>query len=200
MLDSDMQGSDARLAVRFYQKEVINNFKTQMEGRPIYDMRDFVTIEVPGDRNTIIDTFVNEEHKRRFPMHWAQYQNALRENGDMGDVQGTLLKDWSLLNPAQALELKHFKFYTVEQVASASDEQITRLGMVAGISPYSLRDKAKAYLAHAKDSALVQAQADELRKRDDEIAAMKRQIEELSRQNAEDSPKRGRPPKEQPKE
>jgi len=76
--------------------------------------------------------------------------------------------------------LKHFKFYTVEQVAQASDAQLNTLGMAAGMSPLALRDKAKAYLSGAKDTALVQQQADELRKRDDELAALKAQLAELA--------------------
>lgn len=192
-LDSDVMGADARLAVRFYQQEVENEFRSKQEGRPIYDMKDYIHIEVPGDRNTIIQAPVNEGHKQRFPIQWARYQNDKQDAG--ADYQGTLLKDWPLLSAAQAAELKHFKFYTVEQIAAASDEMIGRVGMAAGQAPFSLREKAKAYLAHAKDSSIVQAQAEELRKRDEEIAAMKRQLEELAR--AVDAPKRGRPAKEE---
>lgn len=180
MLESDV-GQDVRLAVRFYQRDIVNTFKSEQEGRPIYDMRDFVRIEVPGDRNTIIDTFVNDDHKKRFPIQWAQYLNEKAEGNFSDDVQGTLLRDWSILTPAVANELKHFKYYTVEQIAGASDEQIQRIGMSGGMSPFALRDKAKAYLSQAKDSAFVQAQAEELRKRDEEIASMKTQLEEMQR-------------------
>jgi hypothetical protein len=76
--------------------------------------------------------------------------------------------------------LKHFKFYTVEQVAQASDAQLGAMGMAAGMSPLALRDKAKAFLSSAKGTALVQQQADELRKRDEEIAAVKAQLAELA--------------------
>ncbi len=194
MLDSDIQNPDARLAVKFYQKEVKHEFNSQQEGRPIFYMADFIRIEVPGDRNTIIDTFVNEGHKQRFPIQWAQYQNTKAEGGS-NDVQGTLLRDWPIITSAQAQEFKHFKFYTVEQIAAASDDQIQKIGMLAGMSPYSLRDKAKAYLSNAKDSALVQSQADELRKRDTEIEALKNQMSELM--GTMNVPRRGRPPKDE---
>lgn len=194
-LDSDTLGADARLAVKFYQREVRNDFQSEKEGRPIYDMRDYIRIEVPGDRNTIIDSPVNKGHQDRFPMQWARYQNDKRDIG-AAEVQGTMLRDWSLLTAAQAAELKHFQYYTVEQVASASDEQIGRIGMSAGMGAFALRDKAKAYLAHAKDSSFVQAQAEELRKRDEELAALRRQVEELARQvEAPKEVKRGRPVK-----
>lgn len=179
-IETDLNNPDSRLAVKFYSREMDNEFQSVAEGRPIKFMADFVRIEVPGDRLTIIDTFAKDEDKRRFPVQWAMYQNEKSDGGDQ--IQGTLLKDWPILNSAQASELKHFKFYTVEQVATASDEQIGSIGMMVGMSPLAFRDKAKAFLANAKDSAIVQQQAEALRQRDDEISAMKRQLEELAAQ------------------
>jgi hypothetical protein len=173
---SDSNNPDSRLNVKFYQRAVENEFKSALEGRPIMEMRDFIIIEVPGDNLTVIDTFAVDENKKRFPVQWARYQNEKTD----GDVEGTLLHDWPILNAAIAAELKHFKFYTVEQIALASDAQLNTLGMVAGMSPLGLRDKAKAFLSSAKGSALVQQQADELRKRDEELSAIKAQLAELT--------------------
>ena len=186
-IDTDFNNPDSRLAVRFYQREMDNQFQTGVEGRPIKYMADFIIIEVPGDRNTIIDTFARDEHKTRFPVQWARYQNEKSDGG--AEIQGTLLRDWPILNAAQAGELKHYKFYTVEQVASASDEQISSIGMMVGTSPLAFRDKAKAFLANAKDSALVQQQADELRIRDKEIDGLKQQMQELLGQLNKPEPK-----------
>ena len=186
-IDTDFNNPDSRLAVRFYQREMDNQFQTGVEGRPIKYMADFIIIEVPGDRNTIIDTFARDEHKTRFPVQWARYQNEKSDGGS--EIQGTLLRDWPILNAAQAGELKHYKFYTVEQVASASDEQISSIGMMVGTSPLAFRDKARAFLANAKDSALVQQQADELRIRDKEIDGLKQQMQELLGQLNKPEPK-----------
>jgi len=176
---SDANNPDARLNVKFYQRAIENQFKSALEGRPIMEMRDFIIIEVPGDNLTVIDTFAADENKKRFPVQWARYQNEKTD----GDVEGTLLHDWPVLNAAVAAELKHFKFYTVEQIAEASDAQLNTLGMAAGMSPLGLRDKAKAFLSNAKGSALVQQQADELRKRDEELSAIKAQLAELTKMN-----------------
>ena len=173
---SDVNNPDSRLNVKFYQRAINNEFKSNLEGRPIMEMADFIIIEVPGDNLTVIDTFAVDEHKKRFPVQWARYQNEKTD----GDIEGTLLHDWPILNAAVAAELKHFRFYTVEQIAEASDAQLNTLGMAAGMSPLSLRDKAKAFLSSAKGSALVQQQADELRKRDEELAAIKAQLAELT--------------------
>lgn len=173
---SDSNNPDSRLNVKFYQRAISNEFKSILEGRPIMEMADFIIIEVPGDNLTVIDTFAVDEHKKRFPVQWARYQNEKTD----GDIEGTLLHDWPILNSAVAAELKHFRFYTVEQIAAASDAQLNTLGMAAGMSPLSLRDKAKAFLSSAKGSALVQQQADELRKRDEELSAIKAQLAELT--------------------
>ncbi len=186
-----MNQEDAVLAVRFYQREVENEYLTNEEGRPIKYMADFVRIEIPGNVLSIIDTFATDIHKKRFPIQWAQFLN---DKSAETDVQGTLLRDWSLLTPAQATELRHFKFYTVEQIANATDQQIQTIGMLVGMSPFSFRDKARAFLAAAKDSSVVMAQAEEIRRRDQEIADLKEQMQRLI-QTAEKP--RGRPRKEE---
>lgn len=192
-----METTDTRLAVRFYKREVENSYLTTQEGRPIKYMADFVRIEIPGDMTTIIDTFVNDDHKKRFPHQWYQYQNEQNESA-LGDVQGTLLRDWPLLTSAQASEMRHFKFYTVEQIATASDQQIATLGMLVGMSPFAFREKAQAFLAQAKDSGVAQMQAEEIKKRDQEIADLKAQVTRLMEMANKDEPKRGpgRPKKE----
>lgn len=179
------------LAVRFYSKEMQNDFLTNKEGRPISYMADFVRIEVPGNQTSIIDTFVNESHKARFPQQWSLYMNEKAAGSNDPSISGTLLRDWPILNAAQATELKHFKFYTVEQVAAASDQQIMAIGMIAGMSPLALRDKAIAYLAQAKDSSFAQKQAEELKLRDQQIEDLKTQMAELSKiaMKAKETPK-----------
>lgn len=194
MLDSDI-GNSILPAVRFYQKEVLHEYNTQQEGRPIYYMADFVRIEIPGNQFSIIDTFANQDHKDRYPVQWAKYQNEKRELGD-DDIAGTMLRDWSLLTAAQVKELKHYHFYTVEQVANASDDQINRITMIVGMGGHAFREKAQNYLKRAKDSEVFDAQAEELRKRDEQIAELQRQMNELMAATAEKETKRGRPAKE----
>lgn len=185
--------ADSVLAVRFYAREMENEFLTTAEGRPIKYMADFVRIEIPGNMLSIIDTVANDGHKERFPLQWARYQNSKGS----GDVQGTLLHDWNLLTPAQASELKHFKFYTVEQVANASDQQINALGMAAGMSPFAFRDKARAFLAASKDSGIVMQQAEELARRDLEIKELREQMNALMARLSEPEKRSpGRPRKE----
>jgi hypothetical protein len=192
-----MNAEDAVLAVRFYRKAIDHEYKSEQEGRPVSQMVDFVRIEIPGNMLSVIDTIASPEHRKRFPVQWAQYQNERTDNPDGGEVQGTLLRDWSILTPAQAVELRHFRFYTVEQVAAASDGQIQQVGMLTGMSPFAFREKAQAFLKSSKDSSVVMAQAAEIARRDQQIADLQAQMAALiSQMQGADHPRGpGRPRK-----
>lgn len=173
-----MEAANSVHNVRFYKREVDLPFESQKQGRPVKEMRDFVRIEIAGNQTLVIDDMANKSHMDQFPLEWARYQNQQRDSGAQ-NVSGTMLSDWPILTSAQANELKHYHFYSVEQVANASDAQLSQIGMVVGMAPHQFRDKAKSYLARAKDAAIVDHQADELRKRDQEIQALKEQLGEL---------------------
>lgn len=184
------------LSVRFFQAPLHMTFLSDKEGRPIYEPRDYVRIEIPGMVANVVETLVSEEHKRAHPLEWAQYLNE-KSTGEFSEYQGTLLSAWPLLNSAQVLEMRHYKFYTVEQIADASDQQIQGIGMLAGMSPLSLRDKAKAWLGNAKGQADVNNAASELAKRDEQIATMQMHMDALMKKVEDMSrPKVGRPAKE----
>jgi hypothetical protein len=172
-LPSDEQGADSRLQVRFYKKPVQQEQESIDAGRPIYKEFDFVHICVAGDTLTEIDTYALQSHKQRFPIQWANYMNRVGANDQ--EVVGTPVAEWPLVSKSQAEELRAMKFFTVESIASASDQQLQRMGMAAGMSPYSFRDKAKAFLNLATTSA-------ETDKREHEINALK---EELAKKDLE---------------
>jgi hypothetical protein len=167
-LPSDEQGADSRLQVRFYKRPVQQEAETLEAGRPIYKEFDFVHICVAGDTLTEIDTYVLNSHKVRFPIQWANYQNRVGANDE--EVVGTPVSEWPLISKSQAEELRALKFHTVESIASASDLQLQRMGMAAGMSPYAFRDKAKSYLNLAQDSAETDKRAQEINNLKEELA------------------------------
>lgn len=174
-LDSDVSNPDSRLHVQFYAKPVQNLFQTQVQGRPIFEDHDFIKIYVPGDNTTVIDTFALDEHKGRFPLHWAHYQNTHGANME----SGTQLSAWSLLTPAQVEELRALKFFTVESVATASDMQLQRIGMIAGMAPTAFRDRAKRYLKAADDDGAYNQQVEATKKLEEENVAIKEQMADM---------------------
>ena len=196
-IDSDTQGADARLAVQFYKKSVKQDIASDEAGRPIFKEFDFVRIMIPGDNLTEIDTYAQESHKQRFPRQWAHYQNQMSSHED---VIGTPLDQWPQVTRSQAEELRGLKFHTVESIADCSDQQLQRIGMVAGMSPHNFREKAKAFLNLANDSAEVaqrEAELQALRAENDKIkaetdaklAAMQEQMSALLAAVAEKTPK-----------
>jgi len=172
-LPSDEHGADSRLQVRFYKKPIQQEQESIDAGRPIYKEFDFVHICVAGDTLTEIDTYALQQHKQRFPIQWANYMNRVGANDE--EVVGTPVAEWPLVSKSQAEELRAIKFFTVEAIASASDLQLQRMGMAAGMSPFAFRDKAKAFLNLATNSA-------ETDKRESEINALK---EELAKKDLE---------------
>lgn len=173
---------DARLHAEFYVKAVENAFKSEQEGRPIFDDVVFVRILVPGDDKNIIDTPARDDHKARFPRHWAHFQNT---HGESNLQAGTPLEQWPALTPSQVASLKALKFYTVDSIALAGDEKLGRIGMTAGMSPHAFRDKARRYLEVAKDTAQADKQAQELEKAHKAVAEMQAQMQAMQAQMQE---------------
>jgi hypothetical protein len=174
-LPSDERGADSRLQVRFYKKSVQQEQETMDAGRPIYKDFDFVHICVAGDTLTEIDTYALQNHKTRFPIQWANYMN--RQGAYDEEVVGTPVAEWPLVSKSQAEELRAMKFQTVESIANASDQQLQRIGMAAGMSPYAFRDKAKAFLNLATTAA-------ETDKREHEINALKQELANKEQETA----------------
>ena len=202
-IESDVSGADARLAVQFYKKSLKQDLASDEAGRPIFKEFDFVRIMIPGDNLTEIDTYAQESHKQRFPRQWAHYQNQVANHQD---IIGTPLEQWPQITRSQAEELRGLKFHTVEAIADCSDQQLQRIGMVAGMSPHNFRLKAKAFLNLANDSAQVAHREEELQAlreenasvkadADEKLAKMQEQMDALMAMVSEKKPK-GRKPKE----
>ena len=160
---------DSLLHVRFYERALPNNFQTESQGRPIFDSVVFIEIHTPGNQLNIIDRPKIKNDEFRFPRQWTFYANT---HSDDPAKQGTPLSQWPLIDVAKAEMLKAMKFFTVEQVAFASDEQIGHIGMLAGMAPTSFRDRAKAYLEVAGNANAVSKQAEALRASEAKMAEM----------------------------
>ena len=173
-LDSDVPNADAALYVEFYVSD-----DPDWKGKP------FIRIMVPGDKNNIVEQPVREDHKERFPRQWLHFQ--MQNADESALVIGVPISQWLAeapqdINRGQAEELHILKFQTVEQVATATDAQVQRVGMGGA----GLRDRARAYLSR-RNRAESRSELDET----------KRELEELKEQMAQlmAARKPGRPPK-----
>ena len=201
-IESDIQNPNGRLAVYFHKKSKQNEIRSEQEGRPIFEDVIYIRKMVPGDNLNIIDRPMYESDKNEFPMQWAHYMN---KQGSEQMVSGTPLIEWPLVTTAQAEELRAIKFYTVENIAEASDAQLQRIGMMAGMSPHSFRDKARLFLNKAKGLAEDSKREEELNnlreenakikaETDAKLAAMQEQMANILAAVGEKKP-RGRKPK-----
>ena len=157
---------DDALFVEFYMHEGIDKNKTVETGKKIrLDPAPYVRIAVPGDKTSIIETPVREDHKRRWPQKWLYFQ--MQEGLVTGEQElpGWKLEEWDYLDSEQVRELKYNRFTIVEQVAGASDAQIQKLGM-GGVA---LREAAKRALRDKMGAEV----REEIERKDKEIAQLK---------------------------
>lgn len=174
---------DDLLWVQFTVKPMQNNFLTNAQSRPIFEDQTWIEIRIPGNQHLTIERPIERGDEFRFPRQWAFFQQT---HGPDGQNVGTPLTQWPFLRPSQVEELKALRFYTVEQVAFASDDQLKSMGMGPGMGPTAFRERAKLYLESAKDSALAVKQAEQIKARDQEIADLKAAQQVLAQTQAQE--------------
>lgn len=188
---SGASNPDDALFVEFYWHEPVDDWLMRTTGeKKVLDRRPFVLIQRPGDNTTVIRTEAREDHKQRFPRQWMYFQ--MKEGlVDTKNLPGTPLESWDELKDKQdyILDLKSKRFFTVEAIAMASDAQVQGIGM-GGLG---LREKAKQFLKAQMGNEVKQ----ELAKKDEEIAELRRMVESLAEKIGEPEKRGpGRPRKE----
>lgn len=163
---------DDGLWVQFDSRKELMGKKSEEAGHPVYEMRDYVTIRVPGDTLNVVVRPVTPSDKARFPRQWAHYQNT-RESGA---VDGWALEEWPMVNAAQVEELKYRKCFTVEQLAGMPDGIAQSLGM----GYLDLKHKAITALRRASEGTDELKQRDEIiQKQAEALAAMEERLAKL---------------------
>lgn len=161
---------DDMLHVEFFWKEPVSKWQSELQGKEVRGKRiPFVRMMKPGDQTSIHETAVRDDHKARWPRKWMAWQmkEGLIEGAD--NVPGWKIEEWDVLKDkeSQLHEMKYLRFYTVEQIAGASDAQIQRLG-IGGIG---LREQAKAAI---KERSRAEYKT-EMEAKDKELADMRQQ-------------------------
>lgn len=162
--------ADAKLLVHFDMRPHMDKLKTKEEGRPIFVPREYVTIHVPGDKNNVVCRPVSDLDRRRFPRQYA----AFKAN-ESQDISGTPLETVPWITREQVEELKYFKVRTLEHLAAIPDMHAQKFH---GIQ--KLKQRAADHIERAKMDAPAAKLQEELRVRDQEIAAQKKQLLELA--------------------
>lgn len=131
---------------RFFMKAVENKAKSLEENRPVFDEREMVEIRIPGDRLATHVNYVLDEHRQRWPDHYAAFKR-----GEARAASGTPLEQWPPMTTGRVATLKALGILSVEELSTLPDNMLTSLGMGAR----ELRDQARAYLEAAAGGAAV---------------------------------------------
>ena len=149
--------------VSFYDREVQNQFKSEQEGRPIFEMKCYIKKIPPGDKLVEIDRKANKEDFLRYSQEYEMYMKH-----QTTPVNGTPLEAWVRITRAQIAEYKALNIFTVEQLAELPD------GYGHNIMGFqNWKQKAQAFLMAAKGQGEFDRMQTELKKRDEEIERMK---------------------------
>jgi hypothetical protein len=160
---------DHKLYAQFYIRPVMNNFKSQEAGRPIFEEREYIRVIIPGDSKTTTDCPVTDEFRMRFQNQYDKFKRGLAQA-----VEGTPLEMWPQMTVGLCAELKAMNVTTVEQLAALDDGKAQRI-----MGSYDLRRKAQMFLDAAQGEAANNKMAAELQKRDDEINLLKSQMAQI---------------------
>lgn len=164
-------GRSPRPVLRFYTEPVEQTALSAQEGRPVYKDVDYVGITNPGSRDEIVlvaskkaatDEYIAWAYKK-----WKATQEQV--------VDGTPVETVPFLSKAVVMELKAINIHTLEHLASAPEPALQRM-----MGLRDLKKKAEAFIAAAKDTAVVSKMQHELSQRDAEIASLKASMAQMS--------------------
>jgi len=165
------QGKGPRPILRFYTEPVEQTAQSAEQGRPVFKDMDFVGITNPGSRDEVV-LLAEKKAKQDEYVAWAYRKwKATQEQV----VDGTPVETVPFLSKAVVMELKAINIHTLETLAQAPEQAMQRM-----MGLRDLRKKAEAYLAAAKDSAIVTKMQHELNQRDQELATLKAQMAQMS--------------------
>lgn len=182
--ESFMEDNRGKMAVFFHAVQVKNNFKTELEKRPIFEERIFLKKLVPGDSTLVVDRPMREADMEDYPIEWARFEQKKEQKAD-----GTPIDAWIAINDTQKAEFKALHIFTIDQFAKLPDSAGNK---IMGFN--DLRAKARAFIGAAQDSQMmdrIRAETDEkLKAQEVEMSELRAMIAELT------SKKAGRPRKE----
>lgn len=180
-------GDDNGLYVEFFMEPVKNEEKSTIEGRPIYEDKEYITIRIIGDTKTVRTRPVKFDwdggtppDTERWPRQYQQFKASQTQT-----VEGTPINEWAMITRSDARSFKDMGIHTVEQLASLGDNNLTWFGA------RKMKELAIAYLAQAKNGSGItklQSENDQLKI---ELETLKAQIKSLTELAPEK--KRGRP-------
>lgn len=180
-----MQAQEARPPyVTFELRAVEDRAETIAKGHPVYRDVAFAYITPQGSKDRIeqvvTEWFVKLERQvqdGRFQRSWlTHYQNAFKawQDGQEIPESGTPVKNWPSATPAQIKVLLELRVRTVEDLAQANEETISRLGM----GGRALKQRAVDWLTQAANTGTSVAAMEALRTANEALEQRNKTLEE----------------------
>ena len=151
----------------FFNQLVPHPALTEESGRPRWVNEERVRILVAGDTLNSGVYPVTEEYKQRFADAYAKFKEGAKER----HIEGTPLSQWPMMTPLMIKELEALNIFSVEDLSNLADGNVTRHP-----DGRMWRERAKAYLAHAKDSAAATKYAAENERQREKMEEMQKQM------------------------
>jgi hypothetical protein len=190
----DEQREDRPAYVRFERVAIEDVVETLAQGHYVAKDVDMALITPPYSKDVMkykvkawFDILDQDVRNNRIPQRWVDnYKEAYRafQNGQELPVNGSPIRGWGVISPAQQETLIKMNVLTVEDLAAMNDEGMKRVGM-GGID---LKNKAKAWLLQLKDVGALTLQMADLQKKfanqEATIVSQGEKMEEMKRELA----------------
>lgn len=160
-MDTDPQYKTADgAALRIWRDVSQNKFLSEREGRPLYDEVIFCEVITPGSRDStpvfeLERVFCPEmghpapKRGMKYDLYKEYVENFKKGEEHDSSLAGTPLNQWPEMTRTMVATLKAAHIFTLEALAALPDTKIT----VVGPDGRTWREKAKAYVEHAKSGA-----------------------------------------------
>lgn len=169
-----------RCYIEFYPESIRMGYKSEQAGRDVFEDKDFIRIQFPGDKTKEVCRAATEDDQRQFHNQWLQYKSSQEQTPD-----GMPLSQWPLCGKSDIRNLAQSGVKTVEQLAVLSDTQLQGVG--AGY--LALREKARAWLEAAKNAEPLAKIMAKVEKLEADNLALSNQLAALSTKKEKDNAK-----------
>jgi hypothetical protein len=170
--------------VRFERRAVEDRAQTISSGKYAFKNVDMAIITVPGSKDSperVAKDWLADLERRvqdgLAPGEWLSYFARLYETWQKGEelpLNGTPIKGWGGLNPAQQKAVIQADLYTVEDLAVANEQALQAIGM----GSRGFKDKAVAWVKEAEgpgklaaENVALRTQVTDLTQRVEDLAA-----------------------------
>lgn len=165
------RAGDEKLHVTFFPDVLPDDEASKAAGMRKFRDVVMISIVVPGDKRNINVREARPDDMERFEKQYKAFASGQEEMGS-----GTPLKEWPLITRAMAEEFKYLGFHKVEHIAEASDGVLSRYpGM------REIQKRAQTWLEAQAGAAPVERLQNELKARDEQMAAMQAQMAEMTK-------------------